>query len=86
MASLKSIDVNSRYEPSQKEVVAPGQLDVIISRVLAATQDYALACVLSFGFVGFFRQSNMLPPSKTASIRRDTSPAPTSAQPMMGSW
>ena len=58
-AALKSIDVNSRYEPIQKEAIAPDQLDSILAMVLAATGDYSLVCLLSFGFSGFFRQSNM---------------------------
>ena len=62
-AALKSIDVNSRYKPTQKEAIAPDQLDAILAMVLAATKDYSLVCLLSFGFSRFFRQSNMAPSS-----------------------
>ena len=62
MAALKSIDVNSRYEPDQKEGVTRDRLDGILSVILAYTKDYSLICLLSFGFTFFFRQSNMAPP------------------------
>ena len=66
LAALKSIDINSRYEPLQKEAVDPDQLDSLLAMVLAATRDYSLVCLLAFGFSGFFRQSNMAPPSARA--------------------
>ena len=70
MAALKSIEVNSRHEPEQKEGIAPEQLDVLISILLASTKDYSLACLISFGFTGFFRQSNMVPRSPAQFDRR----------------
>ena len=63
MAALKSIEVNSCHEPDQKEGISAAELDSIIAIVLSMTKDYSLACLLSFGFTGFFRQSNMIPRS-----------------------
>ena len=62
-AALKSIEVNSRHMPDQKDGILPDQLDALISAILWQTKDYTLVCVLAFGFAGFFRQSNMVPRS-----------------------
>ena len=51
------------YELKQKAPILPDQLDLVISAALATTGDHALACAFAFGFAGFFRQSNMLPPT-----------------------
>ena len=60
-AAMKSIEVNSRHQPEQKDGITPEQLDSVISINLWETRDYTLACIFAFGFAGFFRQSNLVP-------------------------
>ena len=59
------VSFSARYKKSYR---CPETTHILafIARALAQTKAYALACVFSFGFVWFFRQSNMIPPSKKA--------------------
>ena len=65
-SALKALEVNSRYTPTPKAPVDPQQLELIIKEMFRLTTTHAIVAVLSFGFTGFLRQSNLLPHSAKA--------------------
>ena len=61
---LRSLSINMRHVPNQRQVISPAMLRTLCSLTLClGALGSVLKCAILFAYFGFLRQSNLAPPS-----------------------